>query len=272
MKRYLAPVLLAALALSVPASRAADPLFALQDACVRCHLTGERLQAENSVLAWKKSVHFRAESSCSDCHGGDRLLYMDFKKGHMGLPSRGEALAACGKCHEKEAALAAARPFAFGAALACPADCVTCHGFHEVEKPSLALLNPKNCGGCHSMEPVEKILTAARGAGERMDALAGELAARKKEHLPSRQAMKQLDEARDLYASAFHAQAPEHLARVLSSHILPGLSEIARGLERTAPRKWRVQGAMVTGFLVLALVAVVAYRRKLGDGQDKENP
>ncbi len=248
-----------------PAARAAEPLFALQDACVRCHLVEERQQSQNTVLAWKRSVHFRAESSCADCHGGDRLLYMDFKKGHMGVPSRAEALAACGRCHEKEASLAASRPLATVKGPACPADCVTCHGFHEVKKPDPSMLNKKNCGTCHAMGGVEKILGTARAARERLDALQADLDARLAAHLPSRRARRQLDEARELNTATFHGTAPENMAAAFAGEVLPRLENVSRSLERTEPGRWRLQGAVVTGFLLLALVGVIVYRQKLGN-------
>ncbi|MBW1989873.1 MAG: hypothetical protein JRI97_10055, partial [Deltaproteobacteria bacterium] len=143
----IAAVVLAFLAAGL--ARGEEPLFVLQDACVRCHLLGEDGRKDNSVLAWKQSVHFSAQSSCADCHGGDRLLYMDFAKGHMGLPTRAEALAACAKCHPALADPAATRPVAFGRQDTCTADCITCHGYHAVQKPGAHLLNAANCDPCH---------------------------------------------------------------------------------------------------------------------------
>ncbi|MBC8191482.1 MAG: hypothetical protein H8E18_03825, partial [FCB group bacterium] len=92
-------IIFAGIALLGPADLLAESQV---NTCLDCHM-------ENDIMPGdfhKEDVHQHAEISCAGCHGGDSQAEdmdesMSPDSGYIGIPSRQEMPAFCGRCHSK---------------------------------------------------------------------------------------------------------------------------------------------------------------------------
>lgn len=250
-----------------PALAADEPLFLLNDTCVRCHLTGERSGFENSVTAWREGVHFRADTACADCHGGDRYASLPMlKKGHMGKFGEGEIVPLCGRCHVTESEDFMRKPSGPVDAPRCKATCVTCHEHHRVEKPRAAgLVSEKHCGSCHSFSKAKDLLEAVNLVDKAVMSVEKALAARRDAGLPVESAERELVEIKKDYARIFHSGTARTLPGEIREKALADLGRLAASLKSDSPGRWKVEGFVVTAFFGLVLYAIIRRRKALPD-------
>jgi len=160
----------ATVVVALPASR-----VHAEQICVRCHAEQRVPLLRRPVEAVEASVHWDAEVSCADCHGGDPEMDTVLAHQAEGFRTRLEAGAApalCGDCHARAERMheidpelptdqghlydnsAHGRAFAAGNTRA--ASCGTCHGHHEIHAPDdpRSRVHPahvaETCGACHS--------------------------------------------------------------------------------------------------------------------------
>lgn len=127
--------------------------LAADTVCIECH-SGQPGALGEPVAQWRTSVHAENGISCHDCHGGDPTdfaMAMNPASGFLGAPDYEEVPDFCGRCHVGVAE--SYRAGAHGQALESGgAQCVVCHGNHEVQKANLNLINEEACSQCHSYE------------------------------------------------------------------------------------------------------------------------
>lgn len=120
--------------------------------CEKCHADPEHMRAygtpTDQAASWRKSVHGRAFLSgndaaptCSGCHSP-----------HSGALGGISVAAACGRCHAEERRLFLASPHARPFRELGLAQCVPCHGEHDVSESSwLFGMSPESaCSRCHA--------------------------------------------------------------------------------------------------------------------------
>ncbi|MBI5846133.1 MAG: hypothetical protein HZB23_15860 [Deltaproteobacteria bacterium] len=250
-----------------PALAADEPLFLLNDACVRCHLTGERSGFENSVTAWREGVHFRADTACADCHGGDRYANLSMlKKGHLGKFGEGEIVPLCGRCHVSESEDFLRKTTGPVDAPRCRATCVTCHEHHRVEKSRAAdLVTEKHCGSCHSFSKAKNVAEAVGLVDKAVAGIEKALAARKDAGLPVESAERELAAIQNGYARVFHSGTAKTLPGEIREKTLADLDRLALSLKAGSPGRWKVEGLVVTAFFGLVLYVIIRRMKALPD-------
>jgi predicted CXXCH cytochrome family protein len=128
--------------------------------CARCHSDAQRMAGRtyhdrplgvDQFQQWAAGVHGQAmlkkgdlsAPTCNDCHGN-----------HGAMPPGVESVAnACGTCHGKVAKLFAATQMRHKFEQSGLPGCATCHGTHQTERPSDALLGVEQgaiCARCHN--------------------------------------------------------------------------------------------------------------------------
>jgi hypothetical protein len=251
------------LLLALPATLFAAPKFFLeQDMCVRCHLLGGNLGAENPVILWRRSAHYRPDSGCADCHGGDKYLYIDYEKGHAGLPDRARTLEDCGRCHAAEKADALEKPAGEPGEFNCSVNCADCHGYHYVPEADVSLLNERRCGRCHPFGLVEPHKLMADGVAAATSAVEKKIALYEDQSFPVQSVKRKLDAIRKDFTSSFHSRPPERI-RESSLSIIESIKGLLEGMEDFSPRKFRFSGAVIISFLVVLLVLLIGCQRTL---------
>lgn len=143
--------------------------------CIQCHSgQGERLAAP--VAQWRQSVHAANGISCHNCHGGDPADFanaMSPERGFIGAPAYVGVPDFCGRCHvgvrQDYSESAHGRAVDRGGA-----QCVVCHGAHNVSMARLDLINEKDCARCHEYGRAGEIKVALASTDARLSALAGD--------------------------------------------------------------------------------------------------
>ncbi len=129
------------------------PVLAEDTVCIECH-GGQTGHLGEPVAQWRASVHSENGISCHDCHGGDPTdfaMAMSPERGFIGAPEYTEVPDFCGRCHVGVAE--AYKAGGHGQALEDgAAQCVVCHGSHEIQRANLDLINEDACSQCHSYE------------------------------------------------------------------------------------------------------------------------
>ncbi len=128
-------------------------VFAEESVCLQCH-AGQEQRLAQPIQEWRGSIHETNGISCHDCHGGDPTdfaMAMSPERGFVGVPGNAEIPAFCGRCHlgVKDDYLASAHGQAVEAG---GAQCVTCHGNHNIRKAEIDLINEQSCSRCHDYE------------------------------------------------------------------------------------------------------------------------
>lgn len=128
-------------------------LLAADTVCIECH-AGQPGPLGEPVEQWRASVHAENGISCHDCHGGDHTdfaMAMSPDNGFIGVPEYSDVPEFCGRCHVGVAD--AYKGGAHGQAIdSGAAQCVVCHGNHEIQRANLDLINEEACSQCHSYE------------------------------------------------------------------------------------------------------------------------
>jgi hypothetical protein len=238
---------------------AADSAFLLNDQCVQCHLLSEQTGKPNSVMAWKQSVHFRPDAGCADCHGGDKFIRMDFRKGHIGLPERSRIMETCGKCHAEEQKQFMEKLNAAGPSM-CAATCTDCHGYHLVRTSGSDLINAATCGRCHPVDRSAALAAALKGFEDRVQKLTVTMDDHKRKRIPVDTVTRQLAKTKKELSQAIHSRTFEALMKYLNTEADQNLNAVEERLAGFSPGTWRLEGVVVTGFLVIAFVLVIGYQ------------
>jgi hypothetical protein len=151
-------------------------VMASDTVCVECH-GGQPGPLGEPVEQWRTSVHAENGISCHDCHGGDPTDYamaMSPDRGFIGAPDYMDVADFCGRCDVGVAD--AYKGGAHGQALeAGAAQCVTCHGNHEIQRANLDLINEDACSQCHSYERAALIRLSLVETDAMIDSTEGDL-------------------------------------------------------------------------------------------------
>jgi len=158
--------------------------------CSGCHADKERMSKydirTDQFEKWQKSAHGQAflagnqnAPTCTGCHGA-----------HASTPPDAASVAhACGRCHEQEMQLFEQSPHSQGFRKRGLAQCVACHGNHDVARASALMVGvgpDSTCMKCHSHDDkprqvasdISDLLRDARErAAEARGAVAGATAA-----------------------------------------------------------------------------------------------
>ena len=145
---------------------------AAKDSCFDCHRV-----MEGTSIVFKDDVHYHNTISCADCHGGDpreddQNISMSAGRGFKVRVTRQQTPAYCGHCHSDTNYLHQVKPqpgedllalylsSVHGRALAAgrtkSAECVDCHGVHNIRPVSdpLSPAHPQHvtetCARCHA--------------------------------------------------------------------------------------------------------------------------
>jgi hypothetical protein len=124
--------------------------------CGRCHSDPKRMvryQIPTDQLAkWEKSVHGQAFArgnpnapTCTGCHGA-----------HSATPPEASSVArSCGRCHDDELKYFEQSPHSKGFRRRGLAECVACHGNHDIATPTALMVGvtaDATCMKCHSQD------------------------------------------------------------------------------------------------------------------------
>ena len=153
------------------------PAAAQDDNCVICHREIE--EADGPAHKISRDVHIQKGLGCVGCHGGDASLDDMDKvrevKGYVGAPDHLAVPEFCARCHSDAAYMRNHNPSLptdqldkyktsvhgqrlFGKRDAKVANCISCHGVHEIGTGKLphSSTHPANlpytCGKCHASE------------------------------------------------------------------------------------------------------------------------
>ncbi len=247
-----------------------EKLFVLQDNCVKCHLWSESTLGENSVVQWKNSVHFRPGSACADCHGGDRLFSMEFKKGHMGVPNPHETVAMCEKCHAQEVRDFVNRPLPQDPEKACTLSCVDCHGHHRVEAAHGGLVNTSACGQCHTPEKAASLMETIGKTEAVFAATEKRISSHQQAGLPTESLTEELGTIQRRYAQSFHKMRLSTMETFLNINIQEALTDLEQKTNVMTPKKLQMRAMVVVGFLALLSLVLGLYLRSLYHTQSKK--
>ena len=126
------------------------PAWAEDSVCIQCH-EGQEQRLAAPVGEWRSSIHAENGISCHDCHGGDPTdfgMAMSPERGFIGTPEYAKVPAFCGRCHVgvMDDYLLSAHGKAVNDG---GAQCVICHGNHDVQKAGPGIINPEDCSRCH---------------------------------------------------------------------------------------------------------------------------
>lgn len=141
------------------ANNPASPVYAanLPATCSRCHSDSEYMAGYGIPVdqyeKYRASVHGQAllgrgdtgAPACNDCHGNHGAF----------PPEAGSIAQVCGMCHVRNDQLYEDSFHASIFEALEVSGCETCHGYHEVDHPSTAMLGAGDisaCGACHSQE------------------------------------------------------------------------------------------------------------------------
>ncbi|MBW2450887.1 MAG: cytochrome c3 family protein [Deltaproteobacteria bacterium] len=147
-----------------------------ESVCIQCHSNLNERWAK-PVEEWQGSVHALQGISCHDCHGGDSTDFAQAKSpdsGFLGAPEYTEVPEFCGRCHV--GILEDYQKSAHGQAVAKGgAQCVICHGNHDVEKAHIDLINEESCTRCHDYGRAAEIKLALKETDQKIQAMEAEL-------------------------------------------------------------------------------------------------
>jgi predicted CXXCH cytochrome family protein len=166
----------------LPASDARSAVYAanIPTLCARCHSDPAHMAAygipTDQLLKYQRSVHGHlllverdvSAPACNDCHGN-----------HGAFPPGADSVAmVCGQCHPINKDLFLASPHRAAFQRLGLAECVACHGNHEVLRPTDDMLGTGPtavCIGCHA--PDSNGYRAATEMRSAVGALSGAIAA-----------------------------------------------------------------------------------------------
>jgi predicted CXXCH cytochrome family protein len=147
--------------------------------CAGCHSDAQRMVRygipTDQAAKWETSVHGQAfkkgnpnAPTCTGCHGA-----------HSATPPEATSVArSCGRCHDDELKYFEQSPHSKGFRKRGLAECVACHGNHDIASPTALMVGTTpdaTCMKCHSQEEkprkvAEEIADQLRGARARAEA------------------------------------------------------------------------------------------------------
>lgn len=249
-----------------------SPVYPLNvaETCASCHaksdyMAGYRI-AHDQYDRYKRSVHARmlyeqqdlSAPTCNDCHGN-----------HGATPPGVTSVAnVCGQCHTRQSSLFQNSPHKAAFDALKLAECIQCHGNHEVLSPRddmLGVMPPAVCIACHRegdrgyqiaekmRQRIEELKRRLHEAGEILDRA-------ERAGMEVSRAKFELSETRDALT---HARVLVHSFSLdeLESVIGPGLQRADRvyqaGQAALAELSFRRKGLGVSLFFILFLALLV---------------
>ncbi len=249
-----------------------SPVYPLNvaETCARCHADAEYMKGyrlpHDQYDRYRRSAHARAlydrqdlsAPTCNDCHGN-----------HGAVPPGITSVAhVCGQCHVRQSALFRASPHKAAFDAMGLAECVYCHGNHDVLSPTDEMIGTGEKSVCVSCHPPGD---AGYQAAEHMRALLDDLSREleraraildraERAGMEVSRAKFELSEARDALTHArvlIHAFSVKEVENV----IRPGLEVARRGYhagERAlAELNYRRKGLAVSLLFILFLAALL---------------
>ncbi len=246
--------------------------------CSKCHnpeyMKG-RTVPTNQYTLYSKSVHGQAllerndasAPACNNCHGN-----------HGAVPPNTRDIAlVCGNCHGREGELFSHSKVKATLELQGKRGCVTCHGNHDVQRPTDAMLSTGPggaCVGCHAAGSAGErgaalIISrfhAFKGALARADSLLLVAEVRGMETGPARE---QYHEGQDRLVSA-RAALHSFDASVVTSVIAEGdgFAAAADRQAQTSLREWRMRriGMALSLIVILGLMGLLVLKIRRIEG------
>lgn len=235
--------------------------FIRNDKCVKCHLLNENTGKGNSVIEWKKSIHFRRESDCAACHGSDKTVDIDFKRGHIGIPGSEASIDICGKCHKKEKSDFLSRRSNNNTLLKCKTTCVNCHSYHRVEKAHGNLINKSTCSKCHSPKRAEKIITSIKRFQKSIEMIEKTIAFYEKSGVPVSISRLEIKDIKKEFSHSIHSIPAGILEEEIIDKSINSLNKLKVRMKESSPDKWNFEGIIIVSFLIIVLILIVRYQK-----------
>lgn len=251
-------------------SQASDSLFLLQDNCVKCHILYETRVEENSFFAWRNSVHFQPDSSCSGCHGGDPYIRLDFQKGHMGKPAGDEILSMCGRCHKTEVTHFKNRLKSKSQMKSCEASCINCHGHHRIKSENGSRIFKTTCSKCHALMAAQSTLSKILEVETVSSDIQSYATKKQQRGLPVDSHMETFRLITREYKQSFHKMNVNQIEQHLTDVVLPGLKAVQSEMNSSTIFKWYSRGVIIMGFFIVVFVFLILYQLVL-NMEEKEN-
>ncbi|MFI5372172.1 MAG: cytochrome c3 family protein [Candidatus Eisenbacteria bacterium] len=192
----------------LPHKDPASPVYKLNvpQTCAHCHnpeyMKGRTVRTDQYAL-YKGSVHGIAVLEkkdlsapvCNNCHGNHGAV----------PPNTRDISVVCGNCHGREGELFESSKVKASLELEGKRGCVTCHGNHDVQKPTDAMIGvgePGVCGRCHQSgsageRATGRIVTRFRTLKGRLDEADSLLARAERLGMPTEKARETLKQAAD---------------------------------------------------------------------------
>lgn len=235
--------------------------------CIQCHSgQGERLAAP--VAQWRQSIHAASGISCHNCHGGDPADFanaMSPERGFVGAPDYAGVPDFCGRCHvgvrQDYGESAHGRAIDRGGA-----QCVVCHGAHQVSTARLDLINEKDCSRCHEYGRAGEIKAAMTETEQQIDTVDTELARLHRQGIATTGMQGSLFDLRNRFHRLFHSV---EVARVRqeTAGFQAELEKLTQQVAVVDARldKRRLWGALAVGLLLLGGVVSLLIRKSYHD-------
>lgn len=249
-----------------------SPVYPLNvaETCATCHARAEYMKgysiAHDQHEKYKRSVHARmlyerqdlSAPTCNDCHGN-----------HGATPPGVTSVAnVCGQCHTRQSSLFQKSPHKAAFDALRLAECIQCHGNHEVHSPTDEMLGtapPAVCIQCH--RPGDPGYRAAERMRQRIEELKGRLhqAAElldraERAGMEVSRARFELNETRDALTHArvlIHAFSLEELEPIVRPGIERAEHVSSAGHAALAELSFRRKGLAVSLFFILFLALLV---------------
>ena len=180
--------------------------------CLQCHAGLEGRLGE-PVGLWRDSVHAANGISCHDCHGGDPTdfeMAMSPERGFVGVPDYAAVPEFCGRCHigVKDDYLASAHGKALDVG---GAQCVVCHGNHDIQLATIDLINEESCSRCHDYERAGNVKQVISSTEETLTGLEMSVAALHRVGFDMERMKAELFAQRNGFRRLFHTVSPKRI-------------------------------------------------------------
>ena len=234
-----------------------------ENLCISCHASPEMKPAFQEITeAWQASWHAQNRISCEHCHGGDprdAALAMSHERGFLGTPTSKEIPEFCGKCHIGilNNYLESGHGKALKAGKKAP-NCVVCHGSHNIQKASIAIISEQLCTKCHSYDRAKTMKVALFSIETRITQLAQRLQELKQEGVYPGADEKSLFSTQAEFRTLFHT-VDVNLVRSRTDEFTSKLDLIDKNIQDTY-QKLRFRKNLSAFFMtVFACMGVVVF-------------
>ncbi|MBI1987544.1 MAG: cytochrome c3 family protein [Nitrospinae bacterium] len=239
--------------------------------CQECHLEEREKKLRDPVRDWQKSVHALHQVSCDGCHGGNPKAHTkkaakSSKAGYLGKPEEEQIPDFCGQCHgtERESFLQGPHGEALRAGTDAPT-CTACHGVHNIRPPSLKrIITEDDCSDCHDFADSKKVkqgLMRINDQVKKANLLLAEVWNKGMSVDPMR---RELGGVKEEVEKLVHEMAVNRTIRKEQqlTSVMEKIGDDLSRLDREANHR-RFVGMISIGFLLVALVIAIGYRRTL---------